>query len=198
MYGQSVAGVARPPLIDADRRLVVANGGGKWTETALAGRLYTIANQAAVALTAALATTYTGLLVSNPVGSAVNLIMAAVGVSATLAMQKAGAIGLMTGSAPTTAIAASLVPRNCLVGGPAGVARATAGCDLTGATPVLERILGQYGTLATTGFGVNPWGMLDLDGSLILQPGGYVAVYGTLDSTAALIASFMWEERLRA
>ncbi len=66
MYGKTTAGVGQAPLVDSDRKLVVASGGGRYTEAALDGRLFSVANQTNVTTTAALATTWTGLGVGNP------------------------------------------------------------------------------------------------------------------------------------
>jgi hypothetical protein len=174
--------------------LMVQPSGGKYYEAVKLGRVYVVANQAAVALTAAFATTYTGLLISNPVGSNVNLVMMNVAFSLSVVASAATVIGLMTGANPTTAIAAGLTPRNRLIGGAAGVARASASCDLTGAVPVLEQPIAQVGTLATTGTQIGNVASLDLEGSMIVTPGGYVAIYSFAANTAVALCSFMWEE----
>jgi hypothetical protein len=89
--------------------------------------------------------------------------------------------------------AAAITPRNRFVGGPASVAIVDNACSLTG-TPVLEQVFGQAGTLATTGTQLGPATEIDLDGSLIIPPGYYVAAYSFAANTAAFIFSFMWEE----
>ena len=116
------------------------------------------------------------------------------GFSLTVVASAATVIGLMTGFTPTTAIAASIAPRNRLVNGPAGYARANASVDFTGGVPVLEQVYNQVGSGATTGNGPGNSTEFDLDGSMIIPPGGYVAVYSFAAITAAAICSFMWEE----
>ena len=156
-------------------------------------RVFCVANQAAVATTAALATTWTGLLVGNPLHSGKLCNILEFGFALSLAGSKAGAIGLMTGSAKVTAITASLTPRPALVNGGTSSMLATAGQTI--ATPVLERVVGSYGTQATSS-----WPLLNgityrpIPGTLVLTPGSCVATYNTLDTTAAFVFHFVWEE----
>lgn len=163
---------------------------GKLFEQALRGNLFSVANQAAVTTTAALATTYTGLVVGNPAGSGVNLAVAKFQ-CAQFAVGAAGAVGIMTGPS-TTAITDTLVPRNAKVGGARSLAVANAGQTI--GTPVLERIFGEVGSLATTGYGLQQGIDADLDGSLIIPPGCFMAAYTTVVTTSALLFGFMWEE----
>ena len=66
----SVAKGSENPLrLDATGGLMVSGYGGEYAEAALAGRLFSVANQAAVATTANVATAWTGLGVGNPLGS---------------------------------------------------------------------------------------------------------------------------------
>ena len=59
MYGKDRSGVGRQILTDDNG--VLLRPAGKYADAALNGRLFGVANQAAVATTAALATTWTGL-----------------------------------------------------------------------------------------------------------------------------------------
>jgi hypothetical protein len=183
-----------PFRLNTEGALVVSNYAGKYKEAVLQGRCYVVANQAAVALTAAMATTWTGLVVSNPVGSGINVVILRFGYANTVLVPTATVIGLMTGVTPTAAIDAALTPRNCMVGGVAGLARADNTHDLTGGVPVLDRVFSTAGTVALTS---SPNGVpqdIDLDGSIILPPGAYCATYSFAANTAAWIFSFMWEE----
>lgn len=178
-----------------DGALVVSQGTGKYTEVARAGRLFVAANQAAVAVTAAMATSYTGLVLGNPTTSNTDIILHRFGYSLTVALPTAATvIGLMTGTGAS--VAGSITPRNRLVGGVAAVGQVDDACTLPG-TPVLEQVFSQVGTLATTGTQVGPNTEIDLDGSLILPPGAFVAAYSFAANTACAIFSFMWEECLR-
>lgn len=186
------SGTVNPLRADNLGSLVVQASGGKYYDLVTAGRVFVVANQAAVATTAAMATTWTGLCVSNPPTSNINIALLKFGAVNTVACPTATNIGLMTGFS-TTAIAASLTPRNRYVGNSAGTAVATASATLP-ATPVLEQVFMTGGTLATTGNAVGSVTDIDLDGSLVLPPGGFVATYSFAANTAAWIFSFMWAE----
>ena len=168
--------------------VIVSGSYGDMYEVAQRGRLYSACNQAVVSTTAGLATTFTGLAIANPATSGVNLVMRTFH-CAQVAVAVAGAIGVMTGSG---AAAGALTVRNAKAGGPASVTTASAGATI--ATPVLERVLGSVGSLATTGYGLEPSIVFDLEGSIIVPPGFYIATYTTAATTNALVFSFVWEE----
>lgn len=168
--------------------LVIQQLHGRYYETTYRGSMFRVANQAAVTTTAALATTWTGLAISNPANSGVNAIVNKF-TCAQFAVGAAAAIGIMTGAG---AAAGSLVPSNCFQGGATG--RVTASAGATIGTPILQYVFGQAGSLATTGYGVTPGLVVDLEGSLILPPGFYAASYTTIATTTALIFGFQWEE----
>lgn len=177
-----------------DGSLLVAQSAAKYEEDVRAGRVFVAANQAAVALTAAMATTYTGLVLGNPTTSQFDIVLLRFGFSFTVAVPTATVIGLMTGTGAS--IVGAISGRNRLVGGPAPVGQVDDACTLPG-TPVLEQIFSQARTEATTAGGLGPVTEVDLDGSLILPPGAFVAVYSFAANTASLIASFMWKETPR-
>lgn len=161
---------------------------GRYYEQALRGNMYRICSQAAVTTTAALATTWTGLAISNPAGSGVNAVINLFSVSQ-FAVGAAAAVGIMTGSG---AAAGTLVPKNALVSGATGKVTASAGATI--ATPVLDITIGQVGSLATTGYGLTPGLVVDLGGSIIVPPGFYAASFTSIVTTTALLFGFQWEE----
>ena len=177
---------------DQYEQLISLGQGGALQTAAVDGRMFSVANQAAVATTAALATTWTGLGVANPAGSGKNLVVHEFGWALSVAGAKAGAVGLMT--AATTGFASQIVTiRNCLDGdSTASIAYTEDGCTI--ATPVLRRVYGDYGTVATTAVSTRGAHIVDLDGSLIIPPGRSVLTYTTLDTTAAFVFHFVWEE----
>jgi hypothetical protein len=187
-------GVVGPFRLDKDGNLAVANYGGKYVDAVLAGRMFIAANQAAVALTAAFATTYTGLVLENPVGSGKNMILHEVTYASTVAVPTAAALGLMTGADAGDA-ASAITPRNRLKSGsaPASAAIVDNGCTLTG-TPVLEQLFTTAWTEATTAGTLGQPNVVRLDGSLIITPGYFAAIYSSAANTAAFLFSFMWEE----
>lgn len=197
MYGK-VGSVSLSKGVFAPARLGTEGGlaldsHGKYYEAVKAGRVFVAANQAAVAVTAAMATTYTGLVVENPTTSGKDLVMLRFGYSSTVVIPTAlTVIGIMTGLDAGDA-AAAITPRNCYVGGPASIATVDNACTLTG-TPVLHEVYGQMNKGADSTTVGGPATLIDLDGSLIIPPGYYVAAYSFAANTAAMIFSFMWEE----
>src|ERR1019366_503008 len=140
--------------------LITSELHGRYYEQSIRGNVYRVASQAAVTTTAALATTWTGLAISNPAGSGVNAVLNYFSV-AQFAVGAASAIGIMTGSG---AAAGSLTPKNARVDGTPGKVTASAGATI--ATPVLDLVIGQTGSLATNGYGVTPGLVVDLGGSI--------------------------------
>jgi len=197
MYGKAgrvslASGQSAPLRIGTEGGLVL-DFHGKYYEAVKAGRVFVAANQAAVAVTAAMNTTYTGLVLFNPATSGKDAVLLRFGYALTIAAPTAATvIGLMTGLNAGDA-ATAITPRNRYVGGAGSSMIIDNGCTLTG-TPVLEQVFGQVGTLATSGTQDGPVTELDLDGSLIVPPGYYVAVYSFAANTACGIFSFMWEE----
>ena len=169
--------------------VILTGNYGDLYEVASRGRLYSACNQAVVSTTAGLATTFTGLAIANPATSGVNLVMRTFH-CAQVAAGVACAIGVMTGSG---AAAGALTTRNGKVGGAASSAT-TASAGATIATPVLERVLGSLGSLATTGYGIENTVVFDLQGSIIVPPGFYIASYTSAIVTSALQFAFVWEE----
>lgn len=170
--------------------LVARLSGGRYTEAALAGRLFSVANQAAVATTAALATTWTGLGLCNPTGSGKNLVVHEFGWGLSVVGPDDGVVGLM--SSDTTGFA-SVITARCAKSG-AGTSIALVDDGATIATPILERIVGAYGTGATNLVnGTGPF-IYQVDGSIVLPPGRSIMTYTTTATTAALVFHFLWEE----
>lgn len=186
--------VTTPLVSTSDNELIVAPSGNSMARAAIAGRLFSVCNQAKVATTAALATTWTGLGIANPSTSGKNLIIYEFGAELQIASDAAGIVGLMTSD--TTGFAAALTIRNCL-DGTEGTYTSVAYADdgATIATPVLRRACGTYGTegtdtsLATTGPHI-----YKLDGNLIIPPGRSVMTYTTTATTACFVFHFVWEE----
>ena len=168
--------------------LMVSELHGRYYEQAMRGNMYRVANQATVTTTAALATTWTGLAISNPAGSGVNAVINLFTV-AQFAVGAAAAVGIMTCSC---AAAGSLVPKNAIVSGTTGKVTASAGATIS--TPVLDMVVGQVGSLATTGYGLTPGLVVDLGGSIIIPPGFFAASFTSIVTTSALLFGFQWEE----
>ena len=146
--------------------------------------------------TVAFATTYTGLALINPPGSNVNLVIDKVGYSFLVAFPAAATIGLMvggTGAGVTFAAAASPGASSLIGAGAVPQGKCALSATLTG-TPVLHTVFGSglTGAITTTPEEMN---IVDLEGSVIIPPGYYAAIYtSTVSGAASLCASFQWEE----
>ena len=147
--------------------------------------------------TVGLATTYTGLCLSNPIGSTVNLVLNKVGYAFVVAFAAGAAVGIMTGfnSGTNVTHTTPVTPRSQFFGvGATGTGLLDSSATLPTA-PTLNTILGAglTGAITTTPFGLG--GVVDLEGSIILPPGAYAAIYTSTASGAASGAfSFQWEE----
>jgi len=147
--------------------------------------------------TVGLATTYTGLCLANPPGSSVNLVLNKVGVSFLVVFAAASAVGLMTGysGVALTGVTAVTVRNQLFNGGGPGQGLLASAATLPIA-PTVNTIFGAGLTGAIT-TAPDVFGLFDLEGSLILPPGGYVAIYtSTVSGAASMAASMSWEEVL--
>jgi hypothetical protein len=175
--------------------VIVSELHGRYYETAYRKALFTGYNTAGTVTTVGLATTYTGFVLANPVQSQVNLVINKVGLSFTVAFAAAAAVGIMTGQSFTafSGVATNAAVKSAFVGAPAGSGVCYSGATLP-ATPTIHTILytGLTGAITTTpGFP----SLFDLEGSIILPPGGFAAVYtSTVSGAASLFASMTWEE----
>jgi hypothetical protein len=175
---------------------IVSELHGRYYEAAYRRSMFSGANQAAVALSAAFALAYTGLCLSNPIGSTVNLVLNKATFAQILAQTTTLAVGLMVGYNGGTNVVHTtpLVPGNNYAGGAAPVGLLDAAATLPTA-PTLRYLIGEIGTAAITAYGPVIGPTADLEGSIVIPPGGYVCLYANAASVAAsILASFQWEE----
>jgi hypothetical protein len=185
--------------------LIVSELHGPAYEAAYRGSLFTGGSQAVVAtaLQTGLTTTATGgLILNNPIGNTKNLVLRSATVGLILAQTNASVIGIGVGYSASVAIAGTLTviaSQPCLVGpgGPAassGILYSSASVTLQ-ATPVLARILGSVSTGALTVDQETAIGPVDLQGSIVLQPGAFACFTSSAAGTASsMFFSFTWEE----
>lgn len=176
----------------ADRQggLLTSGLHGRYTEQALRGNLFSCANQAAVATTAALAGTWTGLCVSNPSTSRVNMAILEFGGALTVVGSDDGSMGLLT--CTIAAPASNITIYNCMLGGKSSGMIADDGATIVGGRLFGSPFgCGMGATNLVAGTGPFVW---NLDGKLIIPPGYTVATYTTTATTAAYIFHFIWEE----
>jgi len=186
-------GALTPAVSDRDGAVLVGQG-GKYSQATLAGRVFGVANQAAVAVTAAFAATFTGLAVGNPATSGVNCSLLNMSFSNTVVGVSVGSVGIMAGASGIVPITAALTIQNQKLDGPQSKCTATGGQTINAApAPTLIRVTGITGTGAVT-----TWrsGIVscDLDGAIIIPPGYFWATYCFMLATASLQFSFTWEE----
>ena len=169
--------------------------GGKYALATLGGRVFGVANQAAVAVTAAFAATFTGLAVGNPSGSGRNCVLLNMSFSNTVVGVSVGSIGIMAGASGLCPITASLTIQNQKLNSGLSVCTATGGQTINAApAPTLIKVVGITGTEAVTSWSSRIVSC-DLDGSIVIPPGFFFATYCFMLATASLQFSFTWEER---
>jgi hypothetical protein len=183
LFARSPSGTFLPVNSDAEGYLA--------TTTAAAG-LFMGANPSGVTTSAGLATTYVGLVLSNPAANTVNLILRRVAGAFIVAPATVTGFNLITGWAAggITAHTTALTPFSGLIGtGPTPTAKLDSAATLVG-TPVYSMSLGE--TLVATDL---PTFSIDLGGSIILPPGAYAAIGTTIAGPASgFQGSFQWEE----
>lgn len=194
--GPIIAGDAVDVTLRSGRQgdLIVGEGHGRYYENAYRGGLFNAANQAVVTTTVGLATTYTGLVLSNPINSAVNLsiLRASLMQSVIQATQVEGyalAVGFNAGTNVTHTT--PVTPRSNKIGTgitPAGLADVSATLPTA---PFYHTFLTNTAGATTQNGGVQ----LPIDGSILLIPGAYILfVTPTQASVAGLWFSLDWEE----
>ena len=156
----------------------------------------------AITTSAGLATTYTGLVLTNPIGSPVTLTVEQVSIAPIVAQAAARIIGLMVGYSGTTAQTQTtpitptpVAPVGAFSGSGAGLLASAA----TITTPTLAMLLGELDTgaitVVTANIQVIPMRNNNGDPLIVIPPGGYVAFYTSTASTASSLAfSFTWGE----
>lgn len=164
---------------------------GRYYEQGYRGNVFSAANQAAQAVSAALATTYTGILLYNPPGSGVNLVPLKVKFALSVAPVAVATIGLLGGWAATGGVTAQTTKLNTQssnignTGGSKGIALSAA----TIVTPTWIKQLYDGFTAAALPAPTPP---VDLEGMIQIAPGGFLGI-GALTAITGL-GSIFWEE----
>lgn len=159
--------------------------------------LFHAANQAVTVTTVALATTYTGISIANPVGNTRNIQLTGAGYAFVVAPAAPIAVGIMVGYNATTNVThtAAITPKSSLVGTGAAPTALVDSSSTLPTAPWLERLLGVVDTGAITTITQTGLSNIPLDGSIILPPGGYAAIYtSTASAASGFFGSFQWIE----
>jgi hypothetical protein len=170
---------------------------GRYYESTYRGAMFSGGNTSQVVTTVGFALTYTGLCLTNPIGSGINLVMNKVSAAFTVVWPAVAIVGIMTGFNGGTAVTQTtpLTVSGNLVGRAPAVGLLASSVTLPTA-PTLRTVLGAGLTGAAT---VQTFqsALYDLEGSIIIPPGGYACIYTSAVSGAAGFAgSFQWEEVL--
>src|SRR5262245_24602496 len=194
--GKISDGVTTPSRATYDGAQLAQALHGDYMYAALRKNLFVAHTQAGVTSSVGLATTYTGLVVSNAIGNPVNLAILRVSVAQSVINAAVNAIGYGFGYSPTTAVVHTtpVTPRNCFVNGPAPYALADTAATLSAAGgfgPVYAEMISDTPTATT-----NPAAyQAEIRGSIIIPPGGYFLMLAIAASPAsALWESILWEE----
>lgn len=196
---QASGGVnARVPLIlDPQGALPNAAQHGGLFGASSGGRLMQGGNQfaAPATLSVALNTTYVGLCLSNPANSGVNLSLLRVAGLLVVAPAALTALGLITGwtNAGIVTHTTPLAPRNAFLHMAAPVGLLDQACTIGGNganAPAWSRWFGVTpGATSVFSFAEN------IDGGLIIPPGGYACVGSSIAGPASgFLGSMVWEE----
>ncbi len=166
--------------------------GSKYRQ-AIGGNLFSGANPSGVTTSAGLATTCVGLILSNPAGNLMNLVLRRLtGAFIVLPATNPVGIGLITGYAAggITVHTTALTPLSTLIGtGPTPTGKLDSAATLVG-TPTWKLFLAETPTVVTA-----PFFSADLEGSVVLPPGAYAAIGTTIAGpTSGFQGSFEWEE----
>lgn len=174
--------------------LCVNDSHGRYYEPTYRKVMYSGGNAAGVTSTVGVATTYVGLCLANPPTSTVNLVVNKVGFTALVAWPAASIIGIMTGISTTAVVHSTpVVPAGNFVGQLAGQGTLDSSATLPIA-PTLRTVLscGLTGAITVQTFA---GGVVDMEGSLVIPPGGFAALFtSTVSAASGFAGSFQWEE----
>lgn len=181
------------PLAQGRDGALITQSLGKYYEAATRGRIFMASNAAAQAISVALATTYTGLCLSNEPTSGVDLVLLKVGLGLTVAPAAIASFHLIGNVSTTTPVVTHTTPVTTAKPAMLGSAASPAGkvdSAATIPTPVyLQSLVGGFTAAALPSSGPM---LIDIDGAVILKPGSFVAI-GAL-TAATGIWSMMWAE----
>jgi hypothetical protein len=173
---------------------LVSQAHARYAGLMLAGRLFTAHNVAAQAVSVALATTYTGLVVSNPLGNTKIAVLLGYGYALSVAPAGIASLHLLRGYSSvadithTTPLAAPGI-QNSLIGA-TEVSSMKADSAATISTPTYG--LPLMGGFTAAALPASPMVWCDLAGAGGIKPGGFAAL-GALTAVTGF-GAFAWYE----
>lgn len=169
--------------------LIVTELQARYYEQTYRKNKFSWANPAAVTPAATLAGTAPTTCLYNPPGSTVNLVLTKA--SVVFAAAPAGACVLALVAGYNAAIPTGITngtPVNNFLGGAVGQGKVATAITLgTSPAPVLPLVAIEAASSITP----NP-GFIDVGGSIVIPPGGYVAINST--SASSIYGAFEWDE----
>jgi hypothetical protein len=173
---------------------------GTYYEATYRRSVFSGGNVTGVTTTIGLAGTYVGLALTNPLASGFNLVLLKCGWALKVAQSGAAVIiGLMTSYNANLAVTQTVVvtPASNLIGlgaAPVGLLGSSITLPSSANFTSVRTILGCAGTAAVSDV-THPPCFFDIDGSIILPPGGVVAFFtDVVTATNSFFGSFLWEE----
>lgn len=173
---------------------IVSNLNPRYYEMASRGNVYSASNTAAQAVSVALTTTYTGLCISNPIGSGFNLAIIGAQYALSVAPAAIASLHLIAGYSATsnvthTAALASPGIQSLKIGANNdSIAKADTQATIVNPTYLLS--MGSGFTAAALYATTPSWN--DLGGAIVVTPGGWIA-WGALTAVTGF-GSFAWME----
>lgn len=167
--------------------MVVQELHGRYYESMRSGLMFSAANQAAQAVSVALSTTYTGILLYNPVGSNRILVPNKIKYALTVAQVAIASIGLIAGTSVTTQTTQLGIQCNQIGNAATGVGKVMSAATTGTPTWIAHNIDGF-----TAGALSAPTPMVDLEGVFGILPGAFIAI-GALTAVTGL-GFISWEE----
>jgi hypothetical protein len=141
-----------------------------------------------VTISAALATTYTGLLLQNPAASTVNLVVNKINGAIIVAPAAVLALGLLQGTGAISATTVDQIQSNIVGGSNTGQGLIFKAATIP--TPTWTDIL--WGNLVSANLGSFNY---DCDGEIVIAPGGFLAIAANVTGpTTGFKGSISWEE----
>ena len=188
-------GSTNPLVTDDIGSLLIAQASGQYATAVRKGNVYSGANQTGCVWTVGLATTNTGLALTNPVGSGKNLVILKAGFSERVAPAGIQDVWLAGGSS-TTAVTHSVAgtPRNMMVGKPAAnVGLIDTGCTLPAAPVYLLPLVGGKTSAALSVS--STIAIVDVGGLIVMAPGSYLIIATfTVGAAVGQMGCIIWEE----
>jgi hypothetical protein len=190
MYGKTSSGIGVPPLVSTDGKLIVQNGGGKYADAAINGRLFCAAMQTPTTTSTTLNTTFVGLGLCNPTGSGKLIIVYQFSWATTGAITAEALLALATTT--DSGFAVDITPRCCRYNYATSVAIVDKAATIV--APVIERPITTLGQGAATVQQMMGWQCAEIDGSIVLAPGRALVTDTTVAVGAVMQFGYVWEE----